>query len=166
LDEEDEMETLLKVLLLWLLKRARPPKMRIRQFVARRVVTFDDKFLFWRFEPFWHDEWVRLYDGKHINRPPWWRPFNVLLHQWIPEPGTKEDYHDHPRWSITLCLRGKLIEHTPWGDKVLRPGSIVLRSRKYIHAFSVPEGYSGKTWTVFIVGRRNYRQNTYVIAAQ
>jgi hypothetical protein len=41
-----------------------------------------------------------------------------------------------------------------------------LRSRKYIHAFSIPEGYSGKTWTLFIVGRRNHRQNTYVVTAR
>ncbi len=71
--------------------------------------------------------------------------------------------HDHPRWSITICLRGRLIEHTPWGAHVLSPGVIVVRSRKAIHEFEVPIGFRGKTWTLFIVGRRNYRQNTYRI---
>lgn len=132
----------------------------------QRVVTFDDKFLFHRFEPFWPDEYISKETGKHWNRPPWFRPFNALLHRWAPEPGTRENYHDHPRWSITICLRGKMIEHTPWGDNELTPGSIVIRSRKYIHAFSIPKDYSGKTWTLFIVGRRNHRQNGYVITPQ
>lgn len=128
----------------------------------QRVVTFEGKFLFTRYQPLWFDEWVSG-NNKHYNRPPWWRPFNALLHNWCPEPDTREDYHDHPRWSITICLLGKMIEHTPWGDHVLTPGSIMIRSRKAIHAFSIPEGYSGKTWTLFIVGRRNYRQNSYVV---
>jgi hypothetical protein len=64
---------------------------------------------------------------------------------------------------VSICLRGKIIEHTPWGDKTLTPGSMVFRNRKYIHSFSVPNGYQGKTWTLFIVGRRNHSQNTYVI---
>lgn len=130
------------------------------------VVTFGGKHLFWRYAPLWMDEYPRNSDGKIFYKLPWWRPFNVLLHKWDPEPGTREDYHDHPRWSVTICLRGKLIEHTPWGDKVLTPGSIVFRSHKAIHAFSVPEGYSGKTWTAFIVGRRKHRQNGYVVTPQ
>lgn len=149
-------------LLLLLIRRARR-RIFSRTFGAQRVVTFDGKFLFWRFEPFWPDEHISRKTGEHWHRPPWWRPFNALLHQWMPAPGTREEYHDHPRWSITICLRGRMIEHTPWGDNVLTPGSIVLRSRKYIHAFSIPDGYSGKTWTLFIVGRRNHRQNSYAV---
>lgn len=149
-------------ILLRLIRRGRR-RIFTRKFGAQPVVTFQGLFLFWRFEPFWPDEYISGQTGKHWNRPPWWRPFNALLHQWMPVPGTREEMHDHPRWSITVCLRGKMIEHTPWGDNVLTPGSIVIRSRKYIHAFSIPEGYSGKTWTLFIVGRRNHRQNTYVV---
>lgn len=145
-------------LLILLLRRSN----RGSPYLWQRVVTFDGKFLFWRFMPFWPDEWING-DGKRYNRPPWWRPFNALLHLWKPAPGTREGWHDHPRWSITVCLRGRMTEHTPWGDNHLRPGSVVVRSRKYIHAFSIPEGYSGKTWTLFIVGRRNHRQNSYVV---
>jgi hypothetical protein len=132
----------------------------------QRVERFDGSRLFYRFDPFWPDEWVNRRTGKHHHRPPWWRPFNVLLHRWCPSDDTGEGMHDHPRWSITICLRGKMIEHTPWGDKVLTPGSIVVRSRKYIHSFSIPKGYSGRTWTLFIVGRRNYPQNTYIVTTQ
>lgn len=119
------------------------------------VVTFDGKPLFKRFEPFWRDEW----QGRH--RPPWYRPFNVLLHRWT--NGEGEAFHDHPRWSITICLRGQIIERTPWKRRLLTPGSIVFRGRKYIHAFELPAGSAGKTWTLFIVGRRNHQQNSYVV---
>jgi hypothetical protein len=138
------------------------------------VVTFSDVTVFTRYAPFWPDEhhYVPLdqqqlppdqQTKKRAHRPPWWRPFNILFHLWDPQPGYEEDMHDHPRWSITVCLRGRIIERTPWGERLLTPGSVVVRSRKAIHGFVVPEGYGGKTWTMFIVGRRNYPQNTYVV---
>lgn len=134
----------------------------IDRFIARmtrgrprqRVVTFDGRLLFYRIAPFWPDEW----SGE--DRPPWWRPFNILLHEW--KNGEADAFHDHPRWSITVCLKGKIIEKTPWGQRLLRPGSIVIRSRKFIHAFEMPED-AGETWTLFIVGRRNHLQNSYAI---
>lgn len=122
----------------------------------QRVVTFGGDFSFSRFAFLWPDEW------KGHHRPPFWRPFNVLLHCWRPSHNG-EEFHDHPRWSITICLKGKLLEHTPWGERLLTPGSIVIRSRKAIHAFQVPEGFAGTTWTLFIVGRRNHEQNRYSI---
>lgn len=106
---------------------------------------------------------------EYPNRPgelPWWRPFNAFLHCWCPAPELRESVHDHPRWSITICLRGRIIERTPWRERLLKPGSIVFRSHKAIHSFEVPAGYRGKTWTLFIVGRRKHRQNTYVVTAQ
>lgn len=138
-----------------------------RQFIAwaarrtdyalrQTVVTFTDERLFKRFCFLWPDEHIAS-NGKHFNRPPWWRPFNVLLHSWRPESGTEEAMHDHPRWSATICLRGRIVERTPWGEKTLMPGSVVIRGHKAIHAFRVPEGYAGRTWTLFVVGRRNYQ---------
>jgi quercetin dioxygenase-like cupin family protein len=90
-------------------------------------------------------------------------PANVFLHRWNPEPGTREGFHDHPRWSITICLKGRITEITPWGRQELRPGSVVIRSRKAIHAFEVGEDHKGETYTLFIVGRRKHRQNTYIV---
>lgn len=127
----------------------------------QEVVTFSDEHLFIRYAPFWPDEFIST--GKHWNRPPWWRPFNILFHRWDPAPGTEEAMHDHPRWSITICLAGRIVERTPWGERLLKPGSIVVRSRKAIHAFHVPAEHHGNTWTCFIVGRRNHRQNTYAV---
>lgn len=134
------------------------------------VVTFDDVFLFHRYQPFrldeWHDElWDRHKDRypKRPNSLPWWLPINAFLHSWNPEPGSQEGFHDHPRWSITICLKGQIIERTPWGDQLLKPGSFVVRSHRAIHAFKVPDDYSGEIWTLFIVGRRKHRQNTFVV---
>lgn len=140
------------------------------------VVTFDGKRLFDRFEFLRFDEWPdATWDanggpgGKFPKRPhklPWWMPLNAFLHSWNPEPGSQEGFHDHPRWSVTVCLAGRIIERTPWGDRLLKPGSIVIRSRKAIHAFKVPEDHTGPIWTMFIVGRRVSRQNTFVITAR
>lgn len=137
---------------------------RCPHFRRTRVVTFDGRFLFRRYEFLWFDEVVR--NGKHYRRRPWWFPANAFLHCWRPEDGSREGFHDHPRWSITVCLKGQLTEHTPWRARVLRPGAIVVRSRKYIHAFAVEPKFAGKTWTLFIVGRRNHPQNTCVVTRQ
>lgn len=140
----------------------------ISRFIARsqarephplRVVRHEDgALLIHRYQPFWPDEWTGK-SGEHYDRPPWWRPFNILLHQWV---GAHDgQMHDHPRWSVTIVLRGSLVEHTPWRSRVLKPGSIVIRSRKYIHMFEVVPGE--EPWTLFIVGRRNHKQNGYVV---
>jgi hypothetical protein len=124
-----------------------------------RVVRHEDRgLLLHRYQPFWPDEWVGS-QGAHFARPPWWRPFNILLHQWV--GAHNEEMHDHPRWSVTVVLRGMIVEHTPWGSRVLKPGSIVVRSRKYIHAFEIVPG--AEPWTLFIVGRRNHKQNGFLV---
>ena len=148
----------------WATKRARLPL---------PVVTFEEKKLFDRYEFLRYDEWPDSWWDKQRDeypvRPrklPWWLPFNAFLHRWEPEPGFEEDFHDHPRWSITICLKGRIIERTPWGSRLLRPGSIVIRSRKAIHGFALPEEPEAEIWTLFIVGRRKHRQNTYVVTAR
>lgn len=144
------------------------------------VVNFKGKHLFDRYEIMRWDEWPDKFIDRHNescschfcpvkkgNRPrrlPWWLPFNAFLHNWNPEPGATEEFHDHPRWSITICLKGGIVEETPWGKRELRPGSIVLRSRRAIHRFSLAKG--ADVWTLFIVGRRKVRQNTYRVKAQ
>lgn len=124
-----------------------------------RVVRHEDRVqIMNRYQPFWPDEFV-THAGEHHDRPPWWRPFNILLHEWLAPQ--REEMHDHPRWSITVVLRGSLIEHTPWKSRVLTPGSIVVRSRKAIHAFEMVPGET--PWTLFIVGRRNHKQNGFLV---
>lgn len=126
----------------------------------------DDKHHFTRYAPLWPDESYAVKpDGTRWNTPPWWRPFNVLIHHWQPDDGLQEDFHDHPRWSVTVCLAGRITERTPWVVRELRPGSVVIRSRKAIHRLEMPAG-SDEAWTMFIVGRRRFPQNTYVITSQ
>jgi hypothetical protein len=114
-----------------------------------------------RYMPFLPDELQRGDDTIHLPLP-WWAPFNVLLHHWLAHDDLNE-LHDHPRWSITICLRGELTEKTPWGERTLRPGNVVFRSSRYIHGFRVKPEHSARTWTLFIVGRRRRAQNTYVL---
>lgn len=129
---------------------------------AQNVVDHADRVGMKRRAPFWPDEFTDR-SGKHHNRPPWWRPFNILLHRWLAGDRDVEKMHDHPRWSITIVLRGMLVEHTPWGKHILTPGSVVIRSRKFIHSLEVPPGHRGKTWTLFVVGRRNHLQSYFTI---
>ena len=129
-----------------------------------RVVTFDNKPLFRRYAPFRRDERWSEVSEQWLHRLPWWFPINAFVHRWTNSEGA--DFHDHPRWSITICLRGQIIERTPWSERVLRPGSITIRSRKFIHAFELPDGARGKTWTLFIVGRRKHEQNSYIITKE
>lgn len=115
----------------------------------------------WRYAPFWPDE-IQRGNNTIWRKLPWYRPFNILLHNWH----TSDDgnnLHDHPRWSITIVLRGQLTEITPWRERVLRPGNVVFRRAKYIHGFRVEKEHSNRTWTLFIVGRRKRPQNTYVV---
>lgn len=147
----------------WVAKNA---KDRGRQ---RNVVTFDDMFLFKRYEFFRIDEVDdRTWDARKEKYPvrpgrlPWWLPFNVFLHHWGPEGEVKEGMHDHPRWSISIVLNGTLVENTPWKSRTLTRGSVVFRSHRYIHAFDVP-AQEEEVWTLFIVGRRKHRQNTFKV---
>lgn len=126
------------------------------------VVNADDQMVFKRFHFLREDEFV---GGKgHVYfKLPWWQPFNAMLYCWRPPLGVDEEMHDHPRWTITVCLAGELIEETPWGRRVLRPGAVVIRSRKAIHRFIVHPRHRGRTWTLFIVGRRKYEQHWYAV---
>ena len=114
-----------------------------------------------RYMPLFRDEIQRGDDSIHLPLP-WWAPCNLLLHHWLAHDDGNE-FHDHPRWSITIPLRGELTEKTPWGEKTLRPGSIVFRSPRYIHGFRVKPEHSARTWTLFVVGRRRRCQNTYIV---
>lgn len=144
---------MIKALILWLVRRNSIPQ---------RVLAHDDHAcLFYRYSPFWPDEYWSRWASRMMRRLPWWRPFNVFLHWWVTDH--KQGMHSHPRWTITIVLRGRVIEHTPWRSRMLRPGSIVFRSYKCIHAFELPPGMRRKTWTLFIVGRRMYQQNGFVV---
>jgi hypothetical protein len=106
-----------------------------------------------------HGWTARRYCPLFPDHPQATNPFNIVLHRWIrSDTGTM---HDHPRWSITIVLRGTGWEVTPWGKKRLKPGKIIIRSHKYIHRIETDT--PGKLWTLFIVGRWKHEQNLYQI---
>ena len=119
------------------------------------------KKLAMRYYPFLPDE--SLTSNNRIHRKlPWWIPCNALLHHWLSHDDNG-DMHDHPRWSITICLRGQITEMTPWGERTLTAGSFVFRGTRWIHGFRVLPEHSARTWTLFIVGRRKTMQNSYIV---
>ena len=111
-----------------------------------------------RFHFLWPDEFWDKEFGL-VNAMPWYRPFNALLHRWV--AGDIGAMHDHPRWSITIVLKGCLVEETPTKEKWLTPGCIVFRTHKFVHRIYVPDNYRGDTYTLFIVGKRKWRQHYY-----
>ena len=117
-----------------------------------------------RYYPFLPDEIVTSRNNVY-RKLPWWLPCNALLHHWLAHDDGG-DMHDHPRWSITVCLKGEITELTPYGERPLRAGSIVFRGTGYIHGFRVKPEHGARTWTLFIVGRRKAAQNTYVVTRQ
>lgn len=92
-------------------------------------------------------------NGDYLHR--WYivprnRFLNVYLHRF----GRSDDdraLHDHPWYSVSLLLKGEMIEysfrgirHIPW----LRP---VFRTAKFAHRLELVQG---PVWTIFITGPR------------
>ena len=91
-----------------------------------------------------------------IPRNPW---FNIYLHKFS---GSDDDraVHDHPWWSVSFLLKGRLIE------RYLVPGTFVdwLEDARYVPRFRPvfrPAEFShrlvlarGPAWTIFITGPR------------
>lgn len=158
---------LARVIIMWLVRRARRRygHTHMTKWLPSSVVSGSTMLgrnvrVANRYYPALLDEIQRGDDTMH--RPlPWWAPFNVLLHHWVAHDD--DLLHDHPRRSLTICLRGELTEITPWGERTLRPGSLVLRGHDYIHGFRVTPEQSARTWTIFVVGRRRWLQNTYAV---
>lgn len=160
------MERVTRGLIMWLVRRATPKRSMPR---TMPLTPWSSEIrpmrrLARRYMPLFRDE-VQRGDGTIHNALPWWAPCNVLLHHWLHHDDGNE-LHDHPRWSISICLKGRLVEKTPHGERVLRPWRPVFRSARAIHGFRVERQDSARTWTLFIVGRRRKAQHTYVITPQ
>lgn len=91
--------------------------------------------------------------GPYLNRwhlIPRNRWLNVYLHRF---DGSDEDraLHDHPWASLSLMLKGALIEVTHNDRKLIRAGALRLRGPKFAHRL---EHVGITTWTLFITGPR------------
>jgi len=79
--------------------------------------------------------------------------FNVYLHKFVGNDDSR-GYHDHPWYSVSLLLKGRLIEHRRQNIARSIPWLIpVFRSAKFAHRLQI---YKGPVWTLFITGP-NYR---------
>ncbi len=75
---------------------------------------------------------------------------NVYLHTFL---GSDDDraLHDHPWHSLSLLLKGTLIEHRPNGSaNVIKAGKFSFRSPEFLHRIELPEDQTAVT--LFITG--------------
>ena len=75
---------------------------------------------------------------------------NIYLHRFL---GSDDDraLHDHPWYSISCVLKGRLIEHRSDGStREIRQGAIAIRSPRFQHRIELPSGETATT--LFITG--------------
>ena len=98
-------------------------------------------------------------DDPYMRR--WWiiprnNWFNIYLHHMRHDDDDRAP-HDHPWWSLSLCLRGFIREHRMvieeqgriWYINGFERGDWVFRGTNYIHRLALPRG---DAWTLFITG--------------
>jgi hypothetical protein len=82
------------------------------------------------------------------------RFFNIYLHQFIRDDEDRA-LHDHPWWSLSWLLRGRLVELLQDGAVLaLEAPSLRLRSARMAHRLAILNEWRGDTWTLFITGPR------------
>jgi len=90
------------------------------------------------------------------------RMLNVYLHEFVGDDDDRA-LHDHPWWSLSFMLRGKLIEVTDdksiigWhpGERILYTGDIIFRRANFAHRLLISKPYRNKSpITLFITGPR------------
>lgn len=104
-------------------------------------------------------------DNPYMYR--WWiiprnRWFNVYLHRVVKDDDDRA-LHDHPFWSLSLCLEGRLGEIYALGVddlgvvgeavRFVRPGDLVWRRSRFAHRLLLPPR-EPEAWTLFITGPR------------
>jgi len=96
----------------------------------------------------------RIIGGNYLYR--WFRIpknryFNIFLHKFERSDDDRA-LHDHPWYSISILLKGEMIEHR-WGDKVRYiPRFLpIFRFAKFAHRIELVKG---PVWTLFITGPR------------
>lgn len=78
------------------------------------------------------------------------RFFNVYLHRF----GRSDDdraLHDHPWYSVSLLLKGEMIEHSFKRVRHIPRWLPIFRTAKFAHRLELVKG---PVWTVFITGPR------------
>jgi hypothetical protein len=83
--------------------------------------------------------------------------FNIYLHH-IRHSDDDRALHDHPWWSLSLCIDGWMTEVTPGPThpqqlrrRLVEMGDVVFRSGTFAHRLEIADGATG-AWTLFITG--------------
>lgn len=76
----------------------------------------------------------------------------IRLHQ-ILRSDSDRHLHDHPWWYLTIILTTGYLEVTQAGQRVYRPGAILLRHANHLHRLEIP--YGKTAWTLFICGPKS-----------
>lgn len=103
-------------------------------------------------------------DPKDPYMRRWWiiprnKIFNIYLHHMRHDDDDRAP-HDHPWWSLSLCLDGyiqemellpKIFEESEqrFRQNHIRKGDWKWRGKEYAHFLKLPEG---DAWTLFITG--------------
>jgi hypothetical protein len=83
----------------------------------------------------------------------WWlvprnKFLNIYLHK-IMHDDDDSALHDHPWWSVSLLLKGKLLEVHKNGERIPKRFVPLIRSAKFAHMLKI---LNGPAWTLFITG--------------
>ncbi|TQV82816.1 hypothetical protein [Aliikangiella coralliicola] len=76
------------------------------------------------------------------------RFFNIYLHCFNRSDDDRA-LHDHPWWSLSILLKGELIEHTFNSVRHIPRLLPIIRSAKLAHRLELVKG---PAWTIFITG--------------
>lgn len=84
----------------------------------------------------------------------WWliprnRWFNIYLHH-VMKSDEDRALHDHPWWSLSLLLRGEMLEVDQSGRERIEQGQFRWRGSEYAHRLEVRDQESA--WTLFVTG--------------
>ena len=75
--------------------------------------------------------------------------FNLYLHRVLKSDDARA-LHDHPWWSLSLCLDGRMREHRSDKEvRVISSGGLVFRSAKAAHRLEL---FDGSCVTLFATG--------------
>lgn len=82
------------------------------------------------------------------------RFFNIYLHKIVRDDDDRA-LHDHPWWSISLLLKGPLIEVDNSGSHLYDTWKIRIRKASYAHRLIIPSWVKLRkeaVWTLFFTG--------------
>lgn len=80
--------------------------------------------------------------------------FNIYLHKIVRDDDDRA-LHDHPWWSLSLLLKGEIIEVDNNGWHFYKRLKIRFRKAEYCHRLMLPyRGHEKPAWTLFITGPR------------